>query len=115
MKKYPKIAFTLLFFCGIFFFAFGDRGGFLKKNKSRINITTHGTLKNSIAFNLKSGLVFRGSFFFNRQMIGNSMVSDAYISYQKGNTFYVIPYKQRIVIPEYSQKEGYKLIIRSRK
>ena len=115
MKMCSKIAFTLLFCYGILAFAFADRGGFLKKNKAKVNITTHGTLKNSIAFNLKSGLKFRGGFFMDRELIGNSVVSDSYISYQKGNTFYVIPYRQRIVIPQYTQKDGYKLIIRSRK
>ncbi|MDE3212445.1 MAG: hypothetical protein KGM98_04365 [Bacteroidota bacterium] len=87
----------------------------MKKDKAKVNITTHGTLKNSIAFNLKSGLKFRGGFFTDRELIGNSLISNSYVSYQKGNTFYVLPYKQRIVIPQYSQKDGFKLIIRSRK
>ena len=92
-----------------------DRGGFLKKNKTHFNIITSGSLKNSIAFNLRSGVLYRGSFLLNRQLIGNTLVNDAYISYKKGNTIYVLPYKQKILIPEYTQKDGYKLIIRSRK
>jgi hypothetical protein len=87
----------------------------VKKNKARLNIETNGNLKNSIPFNLKSGLSYRGSFFTNSQKIGNTMVSDAYISYKKGNTIYILPYKQKILIPQYSQEEGYKLILRSRR
>lgn len=115
MLKYSRIVTVIVLVCGICLFAFADRGGFVKKNKPRLNIETNGNLKNSIPFNLKSGLTYRGSFFINSQKIGNTMVSDAYISYRKGNTIYILPYKQKILIPQYSQKDGYKLILRGRK
>lgn len=115
MKRYSKIALVILFFCGVFVMASADRGGFVKKNKTRLNIATEGTLKNSIAFNLKSGIYYKGSFLLNRQQIGNAIISDAFISYKKGNTIYILPYKQKVLIPEYTQQDGYKLIIRSRK
>ena len=105
----------VLFACSICFMAMADRGGFIKRNKTRLNIAAQGTLKNSIAFNLKSGVYYKGSFLLNTQQIGNAFVSDAFISYKKGNTTYILPYKQKIVMPEYTQKDGYKLIIRSRK
>jgi hypothetical protein len=41
-------------------------------------------------------------------------MSTTLVSYQKGNTIYIIPYKQKIIMPEV--KPGYtgmKLIIRS--
>jgi len=115
MTKYSKILAVIVLVCGVCLFAFADRGGFIKKTKPHLNIKTNGNLKNSIPFNLKSGLTYRGSFFINKQQIGNSIVSDAYISYKKGNTVYILPYKQKILIPEYSQQDGYKLIIRRRK
>ncbi len=105
----------MLFVCGIFFIALADRGGFIRKNKTKLNITPAGNLKSSIAFNLKSGITYKGSFFLNRQLIGNNMVTDAFVSFKKGNTIYILPYKQRTVIPQYTQQDGYKLIIRSRK
>lgn len=115
MTRYSKIALVVLFFCGVYVITLADRGGFVKKNKTQLNIATKGNLKNSIAFNLKSGVVYKGSFFLNSQQIGNNFVSDTYISYKKGNTIYILPYKQKVLIPEYTQKDGYKLIIRSRK
>lgn len=115
MTKYSKIISMIFLVCGVCLFAFADRGGFVKKNKTHLNISTSGNLKNSITFNLKSGLSYRGSALLNRQQIGNSIISDEIISYRKGNTIYILPYKQKILIPEYSQKDGYKLIIRSRK
>ncbi|HVZ95789.1 MAG TPA: hypothetical protein VG847_02865 [Chitinophagaceae bacterium] len=115
MSKISKIALLMLFVCGIFFIALADRGGFIRKNKTKLNITPAGNLKSSIAFNLKSGITYKGSFFLNRQLIGNNMVTDAFVSFKKGNTIYILPYKQRTVIPQYTQQDGYKLIIRSRK
>jgi hypothetical protein len=115
MNKYAKIGLVILASCGIFFMAFADRGGFLKKNKTRLNITTQGSLQNSIAFNLRSGISYKGSFLLNKRQVGNSLVSDAFISFKKGNTIYILPYKQKILIPEYDQKSGYKLITRLRK
>lgn len=115
MNKYTKILTAVLLFCGVCLFAFADRGGFVKKNKTFLNINTSGNLKNSIAFNLKSGITYCGSFLLNKHKVGNSIVSDAFVSYKKGNTVYILPYKQKILIPQYSQKDGYKLIIRLRK
>ena len=115
MTKYSKIVSVLVLVCGVCLFGIADRGGFVKKNKTQLNIKVNGNLKNSIPFNLKSGLTYRGSFLTNQQQIGNSIVTDAYISYKKGNTVYVLPYKQKILIPEYSSQDGYKLIIRGRK
>lgn len=115
MTKYSKILAVSVLVFGVCLFALADRGGFVKKNRPHLNIETHGNLKNSIPFNLKSGLTYRGSFFTNSQRIGNSIVNDAYISYKKGNTVYILPYKQKILIPEYSQQDGYKLILRSRR
>jgi hypothetical protein len=115
MRKYSKIAMGVLLACSVWFIALADRGGFVKKSKTHLNVAVRGTLKNSTAFNLKSGVSYKGSFLLNTQQIGNALVSDAFISYKKGNTVYILPYKQKILIPEFTQKDGYKLIIRSRK
>lgn len=114
MNKYAKIVFVILAFCGLYLMAIADRGGFMKKNKTHLNIATRGSLQNSIAFNLKSGISYKGSFLLNQTQVGNNLISDAFISYKKGNTIYILPYKQKIFIPVYDQS-GYKLVIRSRK
>lgn len=90
-----------------------DRGVFgKKKNKVQLNITTNSTLKKSIPFNLKSGLTFKGSSLLKTQQIGNSIFNTALISYKKGNTVYILPYKQRVLIPTYSPETGSKLVLR---
>ncbi|MEO7960706.1 MAG: hypothetical protein ABIR19_04110 [Ginsengibacter sp.] len=115
MFKHSKVLFVLVIFSGFCLMALADRGGFIKKNDTPLNIKRNGNLKNSIKFNLKSALTYKGSFTLNRMQIGNAIVSDALVSYKKGNTIYLMPYKQKIVIPQYTRAEGYKLIIRSRK
>ncbi len=115
MFRYSKILMVTTIVCGICVVALADRGGFIKKNKTRLNIAASENLKNSIRFNLRSDLNYRGCFFINQRQVGHTLVSDALISYKKGNTIYLLPYKQKILIPEYTQGEGYKLIIRSRK
>ena len=115
MKSLSKITFVLLLIGSISGIAIADRGVFGKKrNKVQLNISTFSTLKKSIPFNLKSGLTFRGSSFLNEQQIGNNLFNTALISYKKGNTVYILPYKQKILIPSYSPQTGYKVIIRRR-
>lgn len=115
MNKYTRILPVILLFCGVCLIASADRGGFLKKNSTHLNIETNGNLKNSIAFNLKSGIVYKGSSLLKRSQVGNAIVSDAIVSYKKGNTTYILPYKQKIFIPQFNPETGYKLIIRSKK
>ncbi|MBA2563154.1 MAG: hypothetical protein H0V14_09635 [Chitinophagaceae bacterium] len=113
MKKFSKILFFLTLFSFIIWVAIADRGGFgRKRNKIQLNITALTTLRNSISLNLRSGVSFKGSQILNRKQIGNFVINTDIISYKKGNSIYVLPYKQKIVIPSFSQTSGYKLIIR---
>jgi len=115
MKKAKRILF-LLMLSGIGFSAMADKG-IGKKSKSRValNINTgNTTLRNSISVNLKTGLKYTGSLLVNQQADGKSYLSNTLLTYQKGNTVYIIPQKQIIAVPE--MKQGYtgmKLIIKS--
>ena len=112
MKRISKIIFILILI-GCSDIVVADRGGFgRKRNKVQLNINMLGSLKKSIPFNLKSGLTFRGSKLLNSQQIGNTWYNTTLVSYKKGNTIYILPYKQKILIPNYSPESGYKLIIR---
>jgi hypothetical protein len=97
---------------------FADRGaGKKNKLKTLLNINTNYSLKNSLAANLKTGLTYKGSLLTgNRQVIGTSIFSNSLMTYQKGNITYIIPYKQKMMVPEMQQGyTGVKLIIRSKK
>ena len=114
MKSFSQklLAIALLF--GIAQIAVADRG-IGKKNRSKtfLNITAPSTLKNSISFNLKSGLSYKGSLLTSNNIIGSSIMANSLITYQKGNITYIIPYKHKIAIPDIQQGyTGMKIIIR---
>ena len=114
MIKNSKIAAIVVVFCFVAYVAIADRGGFGRRNKIHFNIITLNTLKTSVAFNLKSGLTYKGNTIVNHQQVGNSIFSNSLVSYQKGNTIYILPYKQKVITQAYSPSTGYKLVIRSK-
>ncbi len=114
MNKNIQIAIGVIFFSFVTYVAIADRGGFGRRNKVQFNIKTYNTLKNSIAFNLKSGLSYKGNAILNSQKSGNSIFTNSIVSYQKGNTVYILPYKHKTLSQSYSATSGYKLIIRSK-
>jgi hypothetical protein len=114
MKTFTKKLLTIALLFGIVQVAMADRGVGKKRNKTILNIYTPSTLRNSIPFNLKSGLIYKGSLLSSTQTVGNSIMANSLITYQKGNVTYVIPYKHKIVMPEITQGyTGMKLIIHS--
>ncbi len=116
MQKLNKTLFIILMFSGISWMAFADRGGFIKKNnKVKLNISVASTLKKSVAFNLKSGLVFKGSHLLSSQQIGNTLFNKGLITYRKGNIVYITPFKQKMMISHFDPSTGSKTILRARK
>lgn len=113
MNTITKILFSISLFSCITIAATADRGTLKKKlTKTKINITPLSNLRKSVFFNLKSGLVYKGSLLLTQQQVGRSLYNNTLISYKKGNTIYILPYKQKILIPDYNPSTGYKLIIR---
>ncbi len=115
MFKKAKIILIVLMLSSIGFSAMADKG-IGKKNKSKITLNINGgnSLRNSIALNLKTGLKYTGSLLTNQQLIGTSYLNNTLVTYQKGNTVYIIPHKQVFAVPE--MKQGYtglKLIIKT--
>ena len=116
MIKKAKMILVVLMLSGIGFSAMADKG-IGKKNKSSVSLninTGKTTLRNSISLNLKSGLKYTGSLLVNQQAVNKTLLSNTLLTYQKGNTVYIIPHKQIIAVPE--MKQGYtgmKLIIKT--
>ena len=115
MIKKVKMILVVLMLSGICFSALADKG-IGKKNKTKINlnIAAGNSLRNSIFLNLKTGLKYTGTLLLNQQLNGASYLSNTLLTYQKGNTVYIIPHKQIIAVPE--MKQGYtgmKLIIKT--
>lgn len=115
MFKKAKLLVIVLMLSGIGFSAMADKG-IGKKNKSRVtlNINTANTLRNSIAINLKSGLKYTGTLLAAQQANSPSYFNKTLLTYQKGNTVYIIPHKQVYAVPEIKQGyTGMKLIIKT--
>ena len=114
MSKIAKKILLLGILIGTMLVSFADRGiGKKSKTKVLLNINTNNSFKNSISFNLKAGLKYKGSLLSTSQQT-NSLTSTELITYQKGNSIYIVPYKQKIIVPEIKQGyTGLKLIIKT--
>ena len=92
--------------------SFADRGVTKKKNKVVLNIKTPNSFKSSLNFNLKNGLKYSGSLITN-SVTTNPDNFNCLVTYQKGNSVYILPYKQKILVADVHQGyAGTKLIIR---
>ena len=113
MKKLTKIVMILLILNGIMLTTFADRGVGKKKTKVSLNIVNNTSFSKALSFNLKTGLKYKGSLISSVENNKTSILYNTLVTYQKGNTIYIIPYKQKVVVPE--MKQGYtgmKLIIK---
>ena len=115
MTKIAKKILLMSILTGTMLVSFADRGaGKKSKNKVILNINTTNSFKNAISFNLKGGLKYKGSLLTNTQQQHNSLVATELVTYQKGNSIYIVPYKQKIIVPEIRQGyTGLKLIIKT--
>jgi hypothetical protein len=115
MSKIAKKVLLLGILTGTMLVSFADRGIGKKSKKVILNVNTNNCFKNSISFNLKAGLKYKGSLLSNvQQQANNSLLSTELVTYQKGNNIFIVPYKQKIVVPEIRQGyTGLKLIIKT--
>ena len=105
MKQTFKILLIAILVCGSVLSSFADRG-LRKKSRSHIalNITTEHGFKNNVSLNLKNGLKYKGMLLSSSESDNFSNISFLKY-YQKGNTLYILPPKQKILSTEL--KQGY--------
>jgi len=113
MRKITKMLLVLPVLAGIGYSAFADRGiGKKSKNRVDLNISTSNGFRNSISLNLKTGLKYTGSLLVQQNNGANSL-SNNLVTYQKGNTVYIVPSKQVNLVSETNKGyTGMKLIIK---
>jgi hypothetical protein len=119
MQRFIKKAAIILALVSATTAVFADRGTGKKSNKVRttLNITpSASSLKGTIMSSLKNGLSYKGSFSANKHITTNGISSATLMTYQKGNTTYLLPYKSKVAVADMAQGyTGLKLIIRSKK
>lgn len=113
MRKITKMLLVLSALAGIAYSAFADRGiGKKSKNRVALNISTANGFRNSISLNLKTGLKYTGSLLV-QQNNGSNLLSNNLVTYQKGNTVYIVPSKQVNLVSDANKVfTGMKLIIK---
>ncbi len=77
--------------------AFASKGGGDKK-KNVASKADFAPINISSAFTLKNGISYLGSHIFSQQKEKASLSVNAIITYQNGNTIYIMPYKYKVSI-----------------
>ena len=113
MHKITKILLLVGLFNGILLTGFADKGvGSKMRNKIVLDIKPS-SVKKSLSFNLKSGLTYKGSLM--NYTATNANKGNTLITYKKGNSIYIIPYKQKLIVSEVGKGyTGMKLIIKGK-
>ncbi len=109
MTKIAKITLMFALMNGLMLTTWADKGVGKKKAKVSLNLANNSTSKN-LTFNLKSEVKYKGSLLNGSD---NSVVFNNTVTYKNGKTVYIIPGKQKVVVPE--MKQGYtglKLILK---
>jgi hypothetical protein len=116
MSQFTKSILLIGILAGNMLYSFADRGIRKKARKAiTLNIATNNSFKSALSFNLKTGMKYKGMLQAGIKMEKTSMLATNLTTYQKGNTTYVVPSKQKIIIPEVTQGyTGMKLIIRKK-
>ncbi len=87
--------------------AFASKGGGGEKNKKEVPLKTDFTpIRTTSGFTLKSGTSFTGSYLLNTQKTSNYVSFNTLITYQKGNSIYVMPYRYKINTSVYLNNSG---------
>ena len=115
MTQLTKSILIVGILAGNMLMSFADRGvGKKAKAKINLSIPANTSLKSSLSVNLKTGLKYRGSLLTGIQKDNGTLISSNIVTYQKGSNIYIVPYKQKIIVPEIKQGyAGMKLIIKS--
>ena len=112
MLKITKIILLLVVCNGILLSVYADRGVGKRSKKISFDIKPS-TIKSKLSFSLKSGLTYKGSL-INTSATGISSGANTLVTYKKGNVTYIIPYKQKVIVPEFGKGyTGMKLIIKA--
>ena len=76
---------------------FGSTGGGGDKNKNTLNFNKDfTTIRTSGGFTLKAGPSYRGSQLVNMQNQKDVILLNSVVTYQKGNTTFILPYKYKM-------------------
>ena len=80
--------------------AFASKGGGGDKNKKTVPLKTEFTpIRTTGNFTLKSSPSYSGSFFLGQEKTKTTISFNTLVTYQKGNSIFIMPYKYKVNIP----------------
>lgn len=80
---------------GVVGLALASSGGGKAKSSSSVE-TGFIASRTSTGFSLKAGPRYSGSQMFSTQRTGNAVLFNSVVTFQKGNTVYILPYKYKM-------------------
>ena len=110
--RFPKISFrnslqkvlvcTVLI--GFAVLTFASMGGG-KKSKTTPVKNDFVPIRTSNGFTLKSGPLYKGSSIISQEKSRNTIVLNSLMTYQKGNTTFIYPYRHQVSVPRFKTPE----------
>lgn len=104
--RLPKKALTSFVMLSLAVFAFGSMGGGGNKSKKSVKGTDFTPVRTINGFTLKAGPSYRGSMTFGQEKVNNVISFNSVVTYQKGNTTYILPYKYKMQTNAFSSKSS---------
>ncbi|HLX92026.1 MAG TPA: hypothetical protein VKR32_10110 [Puia sp.] len=96
VKKLMRYGLFFMSFVIIVGLAFASKGGDKNKKRTANMKSDFVPIRIVSPFTLKSGFAYSGSRVFNVQKENNSFSINSLITYQRGNTTFIVPYQYRI-------------------
>jgi hypothetical protein len=95
---------------GMAVFAFGSMGGGGNKSKSKsVKGADFTPIRTINGFTLKAGPMYRGSMTFGQEKTKNVVSFNSVVTYQKGNTTYILPYRYKVQTNTFDAKSNLQL------
>ena len=111
VSRFPKRAFTSFVLVCVAFFTFASMGGGGNKSKNKpVKGAEFTPIRTTNGFTLKAGPLYRGSMSFTQQRTNAVNYFNTVITYQKGNTTYILPYRYKVQVNTFNSQSNLQLL-----
>jgi len=107
MLKKTIISSTLV---GVVALAIASSGGGIKKRSETSMRPEFEPIRTTKGFTLRAGATYMGSHILNVSRTSNIITYNTLITYQKGNTVYILPHQAKIITTPYMMKTNLNLV-----
>lgn len=101
---------AVILLSGFAFVALGSIGGGTKTKSSGLVRAEFSPVKTSRGFTLRSGLAYKGSLTLKQERTNSSISFSSLVTYQKGNSTFILPNKYRLSLTPTDAKNCLQLV-----